>query len=428
MHYEREDVQLREYQCSRTEYPAADDRDIKGTTGGKNMAFTIAKMLQLPAFRGASVIAGSKGINVAVGGVTMLESTDFHNAVLKGELVLTSSFFLDLFRDSGVNYILECYKKHAVGLCIKEGSPEDQLPGNILAVAEQLHFPVIVLNSDVNFCQIINAVTYEVLRREGYNQTLSYEENFFQELITSVQDRDTFFKRGAMLGLRQDEQLCALLLQPDDDKLVDAVCSFCRDEWEQECYTLTKNGRVMVALRLTISEIDKNSVIKLARVLLKELETAFPEHQFRVGIGRCYKELINFNKSFSEACSALSFSMLAHSKEPISHFDDLGVYRILFDYKNREELFHLYRDTVGVISEYDQKNQTEYLDTIRTYFSQNYSINNTAKKMFVHYNTILYRLNKIKALFGIDLNNEEERINLYVSLRLADSQNLWKTF
>ena len=120
--------------------------------------------------------------------------------------------------------------------------------------------------------------------------------------------------------------------------------------------------------------------------------------------------------------------MLSQGGKEIAHFDDLGVYRILFDYKNREELFQLYRDTVGVISEYDKRNQTEYLQTIRVYFAQNYSINNTAKKLFVHYNTILYRLNKINSLFRIDLGNEEERINLYVSLRVADTQNLWKTF
>ena len=396
--------------------------------GEEEMSFTIAKMLQLSAFRDASVLAGGKGVNATLDGVTILESTDFHNAVMKGKLVLTSAFFLDLFRESGVNYVLECYKRHAVALCVKEGAAEQSLPGNILAVAEQLQFPVIMLDSDVNFCQIINAVTYEILRRQGYNHTLTYEENFFQELITSAQDRDTFFKRGAMLGLRQDERLCALLLQPDDGKLAEPVCRFCRDTWEQQCYTLTKNGRVMVALRLTISEVGKNSVIELAGGLLSALETAFPEHQFRLGIGRCYRDLTDFNKSFSEACSALSFSLLAHSQKQISHFDDLGVYRILFDYKNREELFHLYLDTVGIISEYDQKKQTEYLNTIRTYFNQNYSINNTAKKLFVHYNTILYRLNKIKALFGIDLNNEEERINLYVSLRVADSQDLWKTF
>ena len=83
--------------------------------------------------------------------MTILESTDFHNAVMKGKLVLTSAFFLDLFRESGVNYVLECYKRHAVALCVKEGAAEQSLPGNILAVAEQLQFPVIMLDSDVNF-------------------------------------------------------------------------------------------------------------------------------------------------------------------------------------------------------------------------------------------------------------------------------------
>ena len=91
------------------------------------MSFTIAKMLQLPAFRGASVLAGGKGVGGVVDGVTLLESTDFHNAVMKGKLVLTSSFFLDLFRESGVNYVLECYKRHAVALCVKEGAAEQSL-------------------------------------------------------------------------------------------------------------------------------------------------------------------------------------------------------------------------------------------------------------------------------------------------------------
>lgn len=393
------------------------------------MPFTVLKMVQLPPFHGAKWLAGKKGAGNSVHGVTMLESTDFSNAITGGEIVLTSAFFLSLFRDGSINYAAECKRKGAVGLCI-QAKPEEklELPEEILSTAEKLQFPIILLSSAAAIPQIINAITYEVLRRDGYDQRLSFEENFFQELLTSVQDRDTFFKRGEMLGLGRDEKLCALLLQPDDGDRAAEICDFCRKHWNHKCYTLTKNTRVLVALRLTASELSKEAVIEIARDLLKQLGEAMPEVQFRVGIGRCHKEVTNFNKSFFEACSALSFSMLAHSRDTVSHFYDLGVYRILFDYKNREELFQLYRDTVGVIQNYDQKNHTEYLETIRTYFNQNYSINNTAKKMFVHYNTILYRLNKIKTLFGIDLNNEEERINLYVSLRVADSQNLWKTF
>ena len=105
--------------------------------GEEEMSFTIAKMLQLPAFRDASVLAGGKGVNATLDGVTILESTDFHNAVMKGKLVLTSAFFLDLFRESGVNYVLECYKRHAVALCVKEGAAEQSLPdvSNIIMVA-----------------------------------------------------------------------------------------------------------------------------------------------------------------------------------------------------------------------------------------------------------------------------------------------------
>ena len=392
------------------------------------MAFTIAKMVRLPVLQGAVTLAGSKGVNNVVSGITMLESTQFRDASMKGDVVLTTGFFLNLFSGTGVNYVQECAQRQAAGMCVKADAAEFRLPQSMIDTAERLHFPIIVFYSNVDFCQIINAVTYEVLRREGYNHDLSFEENFFQELITSVHDRDTFFKRGAMIGLRQDELLCALLIQPDNAKAAAEICDFCHNQWERECYTLTKNGRVMVALRLIVSENNKSFVLHLAEDLIRRLEETMPECTFRMGIGRCYKELTNYNKSFSEACSALSFSMLSQSSKEIAHFDDLGVYRILFDYKNREELFQLYRDTVGVISEYDKRNQTEYLQTIRVYFAQNYSINNTAKKLFVHYNTILYRLNKIKMLFGIDLGNEEERINLYVSLRVADTQNLWKTF
>ena len=374
------------------------------------------------------MFAGGKGINNVVSGITMLESTHFRDMSMKGDVILTSGFFLGLFSGTGINYVQECVQRQAAGVCVKVDTPDFRLPQTIIDTAERLHFPVIVLHSDVDFCQIINAVTYEVLRREGYNHDLTFEENFFQELITSIQDRDTFFKRGAMIGLRHDELLCALLIQPSDRKMTAKICDFCHNRWERDCYTLTKNGRVMVALRLIVSENDKVTILHLAEDLLRRLEETMPQCTFRMGIGRCYKELTNYNKSFSEACSALSFSMLSQGGKEIAHFDDLGVYRILFDYKNREELFQLYRDTVGVISEYDKRNQTEYLQTIRVYFAQNYSINNTAKKLFVHYNTILYRLNKINSLFRIDLGNEEERINLYVSLRVADTQNLWKTF
>lgn len=392
------------------------------------MAFTVAQMLKLSVFRHATLIAGDKGITRVVSGINMLEGPDLGNATMKNEIVITSAFFLKTFDESGINYIVECHRRRAAGLCIKAAQSDVELPEEIISTAERLRFPIILLKSNSDLPQIISAITYEILRRDGYDIHLSFEENFFQELIVSDRDRDSLFKRGAMIGLGQDELLAALMLQPSDVKAARDICDFCLNQWDRKCYTLTKNGRVMVALRLILAEDSKDFVLGLAHDLIEKLEAAMPNIKFRAGIGRSYKEPAQFNKSFFEACNALSVSLLNHSKDPITHFNDLGIYRILFDYKNREELYQFYRETVGVIIEYDRQNQTEYLNTIRTYISQNCSTNNTAKKLFVHYNTIRYRINKIQKLFGMDLDNEEDRINIHVGIKVADSLDLRKAF
>lgn len=111
------------------------------------MSFTISKMLQLPSFQDAVVLAGGRGTGAAVAGVTILESTDFSHAVMRGEIVLTSSFFLDIFTQNGINCIAECQKKQAVGICIKSSGDGSKLPTDLLATADRLRFPVILEQS-----------------------------------------------------------------------------------------------------------------------------------------------------------------------------------------------------------------------------------------------------------------------------------------
>ena len=392
------------------------------------MSFTIKKMLSLQPFNNARIAAGSGGLQNQVLGITILERNDVDQPSMEGDVVVTSVYFVTLLFDRGIDYITECRNRQAAGIVIKEGSnAEFFLPDSVIAEANRMNFPVIIIQNQVNLSSVISGIMYEVFRQEGFDNRLSFEENYFQELVAMSQDRETLLQRGAMLGLRRDEVLCALIIQPSRN-VSDQIVEYCRNDWHQKCYALTKNNRVMVALCLTVTSVRRENLFQITEELVSNLKQVFPDTRFHVGIGRCYKEIPDFQKSFYDATCALSFSLLTKSDNMISHFSDLGVYRILFDYKNRQELYRLYQDTVGLIADYDEKNQTEYLQTIRIYFSENYSINNTAKKIHVHYNTVLNRLNKIKQLFGIDLNDEQDRINLYVSIIAADSQDLWEMY
>ncbi len=392
------------------------------------MAFTIKHMLQLQPFETSKLTAGESGIDQQIHGVAILEEKDFNQAGMKGNILLVSSFLLTFLTSRNVNFITECSRLGTVGMCIKKSHSEFELSPEYIQSADSLHFPVILVDEDVDSSQIINTITYEIFRIEGFDNHMSFEENFLQALISCSQDRETLLQRSSMIGLRTDEILCAVLIQPTKKNVSQKIQNYCLNEWPTKCYTVTRNFRVLVALAITNTAVNRDNIFSITGDLYNQLKAAIPDTDLSIGIGRCYCELPDFRKSFLDACCALSYSMLSKSNCRISHYNDLGVYRILFDYKNRKELYRLNMETIGVIAEYDNANQTNYLDTLRTYFSEGCSINNTAKKVHVHYNTVLKRLERIHELFGFDINNQQDRVNLYICLIASDSQDLWKIY
>ena len=387
---------------------------------------TVSELLTRVPFNQAELLTGRGPFPQEVRGITLADR-DMPASYYEHKVVLSSCrLFRQMLADK-VDLKTQFPEWQAAVLFVRGGRRED-LPAAFLAEAEAANFPILLIRPEIDYDQIIHAVCFELFRNEGYHTGLSFEENFLQELVASKQDKTTYKRRGAMLGLRRDELLCALLLQPGKEVSAAEVCEYCTRMFRRKVFALTKNERILLALRMTTANCSKNTAILAAKGFLVALSSAFPNTTFRMGIGRCYDDLSDFGKSFSDACCALSFSMIMRNRNEISHFDDLGVYRILFDYKNRRELFALYQDTIGTIRDYDRKNQTEYLKTIRTYFQENYSINNTAKKLYTHYNTIVNRFQKIQTLFNIDMYDESERINLYVCLVAADSQKLWNTY
>lgn len=385
---------------------------------------TIANLLRLPPFRKCRFLAGVESVENEVCGITLLENMDFSGKTMNNQLVLLGACFLEVLEESGVDYVGKCCREGVSAFCVRTVG-EESLPEGFVRSAKEYKLPLILVRSDVFFDQIITAVTFEILRWDGYTQELSFEENFFQDLITFEKDEKFYMRRGAMLGLRYDEGLFALLIEQEEEKAAfEKIYRFIRNRFAKTAFFLTKNHRIMAAVRITDAESGRQRVAELSENILRILQEEFPDVRFHAGAGRYYKELVHFRKSFQEACSALSFNMFVKGSADISYFDDLGIYRILLDYKNRAELHQLYRDTIGVIEQHDIENQTEYLKTIRVYFQENYSISRAAKKLYVHYNTVISRFQRIKAHFGIDLYDERERINLFVCLVASDSEFL----
>lgn len=166
-------------------------------------------------------------------------------------------------------------------------------------------------------------------------------------------------------------------------------------------------------------ELIKKKVMSFCKGIEADIIRKFKEQKFRIGIGRPYIEVFKINKSYKQA-KVIVEKFNESNIDSILHYDDLGIYTILCSDGIQSDLVKFCYDTLISIVEYDKLNNSELIKTLKVYFECNGNIKKISKEMFVHYNTIIYRIQKIKDITGIDFENFDSRLKFEIALKVLD--------
>ncbi len=157
---------------------------------------------------------------------------------------------------------------------------------------------------------------------------------------------------------------------------------------------------------------DPKDLEKLARSIVDTLGSEFYT-QATVGIGTAVEGIKELAASFKEAQVALEIGKVFDTDRPIVRHDHLGVARLIYQLPTTLcEMFLREVFKKGSIESLDQ----ETLFTIQKFFENNLNVSETSRKLFVHRNTLVYRLEKIKRLTGLDLREFDDAIVFKVAL------------
>ena len=160
------------------------------------------------------------------------------------------------------------------------------------------------------------------------------------------------------------------------------------------------------------SGIDSRDLDKLASSIVDTLSSEFYTHCI-IGIGTAVVGVKELAHSFKEAQVALEVGKVFDTEKTIASYDNLGIARLV--YQLPTTLCEMFLNEVfkkGSIESLDQ----ETLFTIQKFFENNLNVSETSRKLFVHRNTLVYRLEKIKKLTGLDLREFEDAIVFKVAL------------
>lgn len=172
-----------------------------------------------------------------------------------------------------------------------------------------------------------------------------------------------------------------------------------------------------VTLLVPVVSPDRSDLVRLAAAIRSETLAALPGLTVSAGISRVCRELGQLPVAYREARQAIELGKELKGAGHITHFDELGSYRVLLSSGNRSEIESFCREILGPL-EQREKEQPELIETLVAFFRCNCDPVRCARELFVHPNTVRYRLRKVEALCGISLDSQEDRFNLQLALKL----------
>ncbi len=136
------------------------------------------------------------------------------------------------------------------------------------------------------------------------------------------------------------------------------------------------------------------------------------------GLGRCFTKMEEIHVSLKDSHKCVEFlKQVSTHSDDLFIYQDLGVYRLLLN-MDPQELESFASIHLEKILEYDRLHQSELSKTLEWYLEYNHSTRKTAEKMFLHENTIKYRINSIKKILGIEEITGQLGFELQLSLKI----------
>ncbi len=165
-----------------------------------------------------------------------------------------------------------------------------------------------------------------------------------------------------------------------------------------------------------IKQLPEGSDSRELQKIAKQISTAVTQElgvKVVIGIGTIVGHIRDLARAYKEAGVAIDVGKVFDTEKTVINYENLGIGRLI--YQLPTILCQMFLQEVFKKNPIDALDQ-ETLLTINKFFENNLNVSETARKLFVHRNTLVYRLEKIKKLTGLDLREFDDAITFKVAL------------
>ncbi|MBE6711612.1 MAG: helix-turn-helix domain-containing protein [Clostridia bacterium] len=177
-------------------------------------------------------------------------------------------------------------------------------------------------------------------------------------------------------------------------------------------YVISTGEQDIVLVKEVKPNTDIREIEKIAKSIADTLNSEFYA-KVSIGIGTVVDNIKDLARSYKEAQVAIEVGKVFDTEKNIISYENLGIGRLI--YQLPTTLCEMFLQEVFKNGSLDSLDR-ETLMTIQCFFENNLNVSETSRKLFVHRNTLVYRLEKIRKLTGLDLREFDHAITFKVAL------------
>ncbi len=242
--------------------------------------------------------------------------------------------------------------------------------------------------------------------------------NFFQNLMLDNLLLIDIYNRAKKLHIEATARRVVILIEMRADQASTA------QEYLGGMYTASQGDYVTavdetsVILIKSLSEGDDYDDIQSISTTIVDMMNTEALINVRVAYGTIVGELKDLSKSYKEAKMALEVGKIFYVEKNITAYNTLGIGRLI--YQLPVNLCKIFIDEIFGGKEIPDNLDEETLTTINKFFENNLNVSETSRQLFVHRNTLVYRIEKLEKSTGLDIRTFDDALTFKIALMVMN--------
>lgn len=145
---------------------------------------------------------------------------------------------------------------------------------------------------------------------------------------------------------------------------------------------------------------------------------------FSTGVSRPITSVADLPAAYDEALKAVHVGRQMHGESALTHFDGLGIYRLLALIPDGADLRRFVDESLGELATDDSPEHADLRRTLSVLIDTNLNVAETARQLFFHYNTLRYRIAKLERMLGPFTSDPQLRLTLALALRIHQMRGI----